>query len=143
MASAVASIWQGITYRGREGHWAWMLHRVGGLGILLFLFLHILDIFLVGVGEEIFEKFMFFYHSAPFKVFVMGLLFGVFFHAFNGVRVILVDFWPERFATWKAQRNLFRLVVVLTLLFFIPAAIITVAPIFGADLSLLTLLGGG
>lgn len=131
MASVVASIWQGITYRGREGHYAWLLHRVGGLGILLFLFLHILDIYLIGVSKEVFESFLFFYHSAPFKVLVMGLLFGVFFHAFNGVRIILVDFWPNRFSNWKAQRAMFRIVVALTLIFFIPAAIVTVAPIFG------------
>jgi succinate dehydrogenase / fumarate reductase cytochrome b subunit len=131
MASAVASIWQGITYRGREGHWAWLLHRVSGLGILLFLFLHILDIYLVGVGREIFEQFLFFYHSPPFKVLVLGLLFGVFYHAFNGVRIILVDFWPERFSNWKTQRTMFRAVLALTLLAFIPAAIATIAPIFG------------
>lgn len=131
MASAVASIWQGITYRGREGHWAWLLHRVSGLGILLFLFLHILDIYLVGVGREIFEQFLFFYHSPPFKVLVLGLLFGVFYHAFNGVRIILVDFWPERFSNWKTQRTMFRIVLALTLLAFIPAATATIAPIFG------------
>ena len=61
MASAVASIWQGITYRGREGHYAWLLHRVGGLGIMAFLLLHILDIFLVGFGPEIFGKFLILY----------------------------------------------------------------------------------
>ncbi len=111
MASAVASIWQGITYRGKDGHYAWLLHRAGGLGIVLFLFLHILDIFLVGVGEDVFEFFLFIYHSPPAKVFVMALLFGVFFHAFNGVRIILVDFWPDRFSNLKMQRTLFRLVV--------------------------------
>lgn len=131
MASAVASIWQGITYRGREGHWAWLLHRVSGLGILLFLFLHILDIYLVGVGREVFEAFLFFYHSPIFKVFVLGLLFGVFYHAFNGVRIIMVDFWPERFSNWRTQRTMFRIVLALTLLAFIPAAIATIAPIFG------------
>ena len=131
MASAVTSIWQGITYRGREGHWAWLLHRVSGLGVLLFLFLHILDIYLVGVGREVFEAFLFFYHSPIFKVFVLGLLFGVFYHAFNGVRIIMVDFWPERFSNWRTQRTMFRIVLALTLLAFIPAAIATIAPIFG------------
>lgn len=142
MASIVASIWQGITYRGKDGHYAWLLHRLGGLGIVLFLFLHILDIFLVGVSKDLFEAFLFIYHSAPAKVFVMGLLFGVFFHAFNGVRIILVDFWPEKFSNLKMQRLLFRLVVLVTLLFFIPTAIITVAPIFDTHLSLSHLLGG-
>ena len=65
---------------------------------------------------------------------IVALLFGVFFHAFNGVRIILVDFWPARFSNWKAQRTMFRLVVLLTVVFFIPAAIATVAPFFNISL---------
>ena len=83
MASAVASIWQGITYRGREGHYAWLLHRVGGLGIMAFLLLHILDIFLVGFGPEVFGKFLILYTWPPFKIAELGLIFGVVYHAFQ------------------------------------------------------------
>lgn len=131
MTQAIMSLYQGITYRGREGHWAWMMHRVSGLGILLFLFLHVLDIFLVGVGEEAFNAFLFFYHAPVFKIFELALIFGVVYHAFNGVRVILVDFWPERFAVWAAQRTMYRIVLVLTVIVFIPAAIATIGPLFG------------
>ncbi|MEZ4767154.1 MAG: succinate dehydrogenase, cytochrome b556 subunit [Caldilineales bacterium] len=134
MAQAISSIWQGITYRGRDGHYAWMLHRVGGLGILLFLFLHILDIFLIGVGEETFNDFLILYTHPLFKIMEMALIFGVFFHAFNGVRIILVDFWPARFSNLKAQRVMFRIVLVLTVILFIPAAIATVAPFFNIAL---------
>lgn len=131
MAQAIASLYQGITYRGQEGHWAWLLHRVSGLGILLFLLLHILDIFLVGVGEEAFTRFLFFYKAPFFKVLELALIFGVIYHAFNGVRIILVDFWPERFSNWPMQRTLFRIVLAITVLLFIPAAIATVGPLFG------------
>ena len=131
MASAVASIWQGITYRGREGHYAWLLHRLGGLGIMAFLLLHILDIFLVGFGPEVFGKFLILYTWPPFKIAELGLIFGVVYHAFNGVRIILVDFWPNRFSNLRMQRNLFRIVLILTLIVFIPAAIATVGPWFG------------
>jgi len=131
MASAVASIWQGITYRGREGHYAWLLHRVGGLGIMAFLLLHILDIFLVGFGPEVFGKFLILYTWPPFKIAELGLIFGVVYHAFNGVRIILVDFWPNRFSNLRMQRNMFRVVLVLTVIVFIPAAIATVGPWFG------------
>ena len=131
MASAVASIWQGITYRGREGHYAWLLHRLGGLGIMAFLLLHILDIFLVGFGPEVFDKFLILYTWPPFKIAELGLIFGVVYHAFNGVRIILVDFWPNRFSNLRMQRNMFRIVLILTLIVFIPAAIATVGPWFG------------
>jgi succinate dehydrogenase / fumarate reductase cytochrome b subunit len=32
-----------LKYRGREGQWSFMLHRITGLGTLLFLSIHILD----------------------------------------------------------------------------------------------------
>ena len=32
---------QSIKYQGRFGQWAWIFHRVSGLGVLLFLTIHI------------------------------------------------------------------------------------------------------
>ena len=37
-----------VSYRGREGSWAWLFHRISGVGILLFVLLHVIDIYLVG-----------------------------------------------------------------------------------------------
>ncbi len=93
--SIIESVWRGVTYRGGVGHWAWLLHRVSGVGIALFLTLHILDIFLVSFGPEVFEKLLFIYHSPIFKPLLVALVFGVTYHAFNGLRLILVDFWPS------------------------------------------------
>ncbi len=92
--SVIESVWKGITYRGGVGHWAWILHRVSGIGIALFLTLHILDIFLTAFGPEVFEKLLFIYHSLVFKPLLVALVFGVTYHAFNGLRLILIDFWP-------------------------------------------------
>lgn len=93
--SIIESVWRGVTYRGGVGHWAWLLHRVSGVGIALFLTLHILDIFLASFGPEVFEKLLFIYHSPIFKPLLVALVFGVTYHAFNGLRLILVDFWPS------------------------------------------------
>jgi succinate dehydrogenase / fumarate reductase cytochrome b subunit len=38
---------EGLRYGGGIGQWAWLIHRVTGLGILLFLVIHIIDTFLV------------------------------------------------------------------------------------------------
>ena len=48
-------ILEGLRYRGREGMIAWLLHRASGLGVLLFLALHIVDIFLLAFGPDIFN----------------------------------------------------------------------------------------
>ncbi len=92
--SVIESVWRGVTYRGGVGMWAWLLHRLAGLGIVLFLILHILDIFLTAFGPDVFEKLLFIYHSVLFRPLIVLLVFGVTYHALNGLRLILIDFWP-------------------------------------------------
>src|SRR3954451_19040921 len=42
----------GTLYRGREGMWSWLLHRITGVAIYFFLLVHILDTALVRVSPE-------------------------------------------------------------------------------------------
>ena len=42
-------------YKGQSGMWSWLLHRITGLGILLFLFIHIVDISLLGFGPQVYN----------------------------------------------------------------------------------------
>lgn len=91
---ASPSMWEGLSYRGGLGQWAWLLHRLSGLGILLFLVLHVVDIFLAAFGPEVFNKLLFLYHSWVFRPFIVLLVFGVVYHALNGLRLVIVDFWP-------------------------------------------------
>lgn len=89
------SLREGLQYRGGVGQWAWILHRAAGLGVLLFLILHIVDIFLAAFGPSVFNKLLFIYHSPIFKPLIILLVFGVVYHAFNGLRLVLIDFWPR------------------------------------------------
>jgi succinate dehydrogenase / fumarate reductase, cytochrome b subunit len=96
-------ILQGLRYRGREGMFAWILHRATGLGVLLFLLLHIFDIFLLGFGPEIFDALLFLYHAWWARILEVFLLFAVMFHALNGARIIVQDFSPR---LWRYERQL-------------------------------------
>ncbi len=116
--SVIESVWKGITYRGGVGHWAWLLHRIAGVGIVLFLALHILDIFLTAFGPEVFEKLLFIYHSIFFKPFIIILVFGVTYHALNGLRLILIDFWPG-FMTERHKSAWYAAVVISLIVTFI------------------------
>ena len=80
-------------YRGREGQWAFILHRVSGIALALYLLLHVVDISLVMFGPEgPFNAFLAFYHQWPFRVGLLMVIAGVVYHAFNGLRIILMDF---------------------------------------------------
>ena len=42
----------GTLYRGREGMWSWVGHRITGVVIFFFLLVHVLDTSLVRVSPE-------------------------------------------------------------------------------------------
>jgi succinate dehydrogenase / fumarate reductase, cytochrome b subunit len=95
-------------YRGGIGMWSWILHRVTGVGILLFLIIHVLDTALVLWGPEAYNHVMSVYQSHWFRPMEVFLLATVLFHALNGLRVIAVDLF-----SWgsKYQQHLFWLVM--------------------------------
>ncbi len=123
MGALVETLRYVISYRGTEGHWAWLLHRLSGLGIALFLSMHIISIFSVGLGPRVYNFLHeVLYVSAPAKVLEVFLIFGVLFHAANGMRIIVIDFFP---GLGKYQRTIVRIELLVVILVFIPAAIIT------------------
>jgi succinate dehydrogenase / fumarate reductase cytochrome b subunit len=126
--AAIASIFRAVTYRGREGQIAWMLHRITGVGVFLFLGLHILNIFLMSFPSHVFNSVLFLYHSVLFKLLsIFGLYLGLLYHALNGIRVIIVDFWP---GAGKYQAPLWRVQMVVFFLVFVPSAAIMLARMF-------------
>jgi succinate dehydrogenase / fumarate reductase cytochrome b subunit len=107
-------------YRGREGMISWAFHRLTGLGVLMFLFIHIADIFVIGYGPKQFNDLLFLYNAAGFRILEILLVGAVYYHAINGVRIIVIDFWD---GAVFYQRQLFYGVVVIFLAAFIPTAI--------------------
>lgn len=104
-------------YRAGEGMWSWILHRVAGVGIFIFLMAHIVDTSLVGWGPKFYNEAVGLYRNPIARLGEIVLIGAVLFHAINGVRIILIDFVPD--AT-RVQRQLFYGVAVLFLLLFIP-----------------------
>lgn len=115
-------------YRGGIGQWSWALHRVTGVGVLVFLLLHILDTSLIILGPEHYNTIIALYRVPIFRVMEVGLFAAVLFHALNGVRIILVDFWPD---LTRVHRQLFYAELVLFVVAMIPVAYLMLKPVFG------------
>jgi len=116
----------GTLYRGREGMWSWVLHRITGIGIYFFLLVHILDTALVRVSPEAYNAVIGAYQTPLMGVAEIGLVAAIVFHAFNGIRIILVDFWN---IGTRHHRAIFYVVVglwVVTMLAFTPRHLINV-----------------
>ncbi len=82
-------------YRGDPGMWSWVLHRITGATIFFFLFVHVLDTALVRVSPEAYNEVIDTYKTPIVGLMEIGLVAAVLYHALNGVRVILVDFWHQ------------------------------------------------
>lgn len=83
----------GTLYRGREGMWSWVLHRITGVAIYFFLLVHILDTALVRVSPEAYNIVIGSYQTPIMGLAEVALVAVIVFHALNGIRIILVDFW--------------------------------------------------
>ncbi len=101
---------RGTLYRGHEGMWSWVLHRITGVGIYFFLLVHILDTATVRLDPELYNVVMEAYKTPIMGLGEAALVAAIVFHAFNGLRIILVDM--TRWAV-RHQRALFYGVLVL------------------------------
>jgi succinate dehydrogenase / fumarate reductase cytochrome b subunit len=106
------SIGAGLRYRGEQGMLNWILHRITGLGILLFVGIHVIvGFFGQQFGDDLSFAINAIYESWAFQLFVY---FSVLFHAINGSRLALMDLFPRLL---RYQREL----IWLQWLIFIPA----------------------
>ena len=82
-------------YRGDPGMWSWVLHRITGATIFFFLFVNVLDTALVRVSPEAYNEVVNTYKTPIIGLMEVGLVAAVLYHALNGIRVILIDFWQH------------------------------------------------
>ena len=123
----------GTLYRGREGMWTWVAHRVTGVLIFFFLFAHVLDTALVRVSPEAYDRVIDTYKTPVVNAMEVGLVGAILFHALNGLRVMAIDFW-EKGTVYQKQMS--YAVVGVTALIMIPSTYImtkhTIEAMFGA-----------
>jgi succinate dehydrogenase / fumarate reductase cytochrome b subunit len=138
------TIVEGLRYGGGIGQRSWLVHRITGLGVLAFLLIHIVDTFFVVAYPALYDHTVAIYGGVisglgsidgyywplrwAFRLSELGLIACVLFHSVNGVRVVLVDFWPK---AASIQKELFIGVVVVFWMIMIPVTIWVVLPLFG------------
>ena len=105
-------------YRGDPGMWSWVLHRITGAAIFFFLLVHVLDTALVRVSPQAYNEVIETYKTPIVGLMEAGLVAAVLYHALNGVRVILIDFWAHG---PKYQRLMLWIIAGVWLAVMIPA----------------------
>lgn len=93
------------------GSWSWLLHRLSGIALALYVFPHFWVISSAMLGPGGFNHRLALVQTEFFHIVEIGLIGVIFFHMLNGLRVTLVDFLP-----WtKIHKALLAVAVVLFL----------------------------
>jgi succinate dehydrogenase / fumarate reductase cytochrome b subunit len=100
--------------------WSWVLHRISGATIFFFLFVHVLDTALVRVSPQTYNEVIQTYKTPLVGLMEFGLVAAVLFHALNGIRIILIDFWSEG---TRHQKTMLWIIAAIFLLVAVPAAV--------------------
>jgi succinate dehydrogenase / fumarate reductase cytochrome b subunit len=110
-----------VRYSGRTGQLSFILHRLTGLGTLLFLTLHILDTATVYFFPSLYSHAIDLYRSTPFMIGEIILVFSVIYHGVNGARIAIFDlFAPEKWSTGTQQTSAIWTLVIAIIL-WLPA----------------------
>lgn len=118
----------GTLYRGQSGQWSWVIHRITGVVIFFFLLVHVLDTSLVRVSPEAYNAVIATYKNPIMGLGETALVGAIVYHAFNGIRIILVDFWA---GGTKHHVKLLWGVVILWFIAMIPFTIRQLSIVFG------------
>lgn len=121
MTSLVLTLTETLRYRGALGQWSWVLHRITGLGTLLFLVLHVIGVSWSVLYPTLWEKEILIYQHPLFTLGEFGLVACVVYHAFNGLRIAILDARPE---WWKHQQRAAVYVLIATLVVLVPTFIL-------------------
>lgn len=78
-----------LRYKGQGPMLTFVLHRIGGLGMAIFITVHILASFMGGKTGVFLNTI---YEHWLFQIFIF---FCVLFHAINGLRITIVDLFPK------------------------------------------------
>jgi len=123
MLESIKTIFTGyFRYRGREGQISFLLHRLTGLGTLLFLAIHIVDTAFVYFAPDLYKEAIGAYRSTPFMLGEIGLVFCVLFHGVNGLRIAYFDMFKP--AGWEIEpaRKSVWITVIVSVVLWLPAA---------------------
>ncbi len=118
----------GTLYRGKFGMWSWVLHRITGVAIFFFLLVHVLDTSLIRLSPEAYNAVIGTYKTPLIGLAELGLVAAILFHALNGIRVILIDFWRKGA---KYQNQMFWVAIGIALIIFAAFAPRHLSHVFG------------
>ncbi len=113
-----------IRYQGKTQQWMWVAHRVSGIGILLFLVLHVFGMSNAYFNPELHEFMLETYKTPLFSIGELALAACLIFHAVNGTRIAILELRPQ---LWDKQEVATKWALIITALLALPTILIMAA----------------
>ncbi|MCG3218250.1 MAG: succinate dehydrogenase, cytochrome b556 subunit [Candidatus Heimdallarchaeota archaeon] len=104
-----------------EGMIAWIFHRLSGVILTFYLFMHLTFLSFLAFNEEIYENLITTTTEPFFLLFDIALVGVIIYHGLNGFRVVLGDL-SNKFISLKSQKIQWYIVMVLTIIGVVIAA---------------------
>lgn len=107
------------------GSWSWLLHRITGLILILYILMHFLALSSSVGGVSTFNSWLANLQTTLTHILEIGLVAVVAFHLLNGLRITVADFFfltkPHKALFWIAM-VIFAILMVITLVVFLGRA---------------------
>jgi succinate dehydrogenase / fumarate reductase, cytochrome b subunit len=105
--------------RRKVGMWAYALNRITGIGLVVYLYLHLGVLSLLARGQSAWDSFVSLARSPYYLALDVILLAGVLIHGLNGLRVALTGFDVGV----RAQKALFGILMLVAAIGLVAAAL--------------------
>lgn len=110
---ASSNWWKWFDFRARDaGTWAFILNRVTGLGLALYLFLHLIVLGQLAQGPQAWENFLKTMKSPLFMLGEFLVIVAGIYHGLNGIRIGLTVFGNST----AVQKQIFYVVLAITVI---------------------------
>ena len=114
---------EGLRYKAK-GNILWLLHRVSGLGIVLFLGFHIFGMSMSAFNPPLHEQMLELYKTPLFSLGELALAALLVFHAVNGTRIAILELRPK---LWEKQEVATRYSLIIVGVLLLPTLLIMAA----------------
>lgn len=111
---------ESLRYKG-SGQILWLLHRISGLGVVIFLGTHIFGMSMAAFNPPLHDAMLAVYKTPLFSIGELLLAACLIFHAVNGTRVAILELRPS---LWDKQAVATRWSIIITLILLAPTLII-------------------
>lgn len=109
-----------VSLNPNVGSWSWLLHRITGVILVIYLFMHLFALSSSTAGASKFNTWISSLQTPLTHVLEIGLAAVVAFHLLNGLRITVADF----FFLTKPHKTLFWVAMIIFLIFMIITAVV-------------------